>query len=91
MTRLRGHFDGTHIVLDQPPPAELRPNTSVEILVSDQREKELQALLATEAGRKELQDQASRYAAMCGKLRPAGKSAITYILVYEREQGLIRS
>ena len=54
-----------------------------------QREKELQLLLATEAGRKELHDLASRYAAMSGKLRPAGKSTITYILVYEREQRLI--
>jgi hypothetical protein len=54
-----------------------------------QREKELQTLLATEAGRKELHALASRYAAMSGKLRPAGKSAITYILVYEREQGFI--
>jgi hypothetical protein len=56
-----------------------------------QREKELQALLASEAGRKELHDLASRYAAMSGKLRPAGKSAITYIIVYEREQGFISS
>lgn len=56
-----------------------------------QREKDLQTLLATEAGRKKLHDLASRYAAMSGKLRPAGKSAITYILVYEREQGLISS
>jgi len=54
-----------------------------------QREKELQALLATEAGRKELHDLASEYATMSGKVRPPGKSAITYILVYERVQGLI--
>lgn len=54
-----------------------------------QREKELQSWLGTPAGRKELQDLASKYAAMSGKLRPAGKSAITYILVYEREQGLL--
>jgi hypothetical protein len=54
-----------------------------------QREKELQTLLAQETGRKELQDLACRYAEMSGRLRPAGKSAITYILVYEREQGLI--
>jgi hypothetical protein len=53
-----------------------------------QREKELQSWLSTPEGRKELQDLASRYAAISGKLRPAGKSAITYILVYEREQGL---
>jgi hypothetical protein len=55
------------------------------------REKELQALLASETGRKELHDLASQYAATSGRLRPAGKSAITYILVYEREQGLISS
>jgi hypothetical protein len=54
-----------------------------------EREKELQALLATEAGRQELQDLASQYAALSGLLHPAGKSAITYILVYERQQGLI--
>lgn len=54
-----------------------------------EREKELQALLASEAGRKEIHDLASRYAAMSGKVHPAGKSAITYILVYEREQGSV--
>jgi hypothetical protein len=54
-----------------------------------ERQKELQALLTSEAGRKELHDLASRYASMTGKLRPAGKSAITFILVYEREQGFI--
>jgi hypothetical protein len=54
-----------------------------------QREKELQSLLANPAGRKELQELASRYCAAGGKLRPAGTSAITYILVHERGQGLI--
>jgi len=54
-----------------------------------QREKELQSWLATPVGREELQDLASKYAYMSGKLRPAGKSAITYILVFEREQGLL--
>jgi hypothetical protein len=54
-----------------------------------QREQELRSLLATLAGQKELQDLASRYAAASGKLRPAGTSAITYILVHEREHGLI--
>ena len=56
-----------------------------------QREQELQALLVTRAGQKELQELASRYAAASGKLRPTGTSAITYILVHEREQGLISS
>ena len=55
-----------------------------------EREKELQALLATPAGREELQELASRYSAAGGKLRPAGTSVVTYILVHERGQGLIR-
>ncbi len=55
-----------------------------------EREKELRSLLATPAGREELQELASRYHAAGGKLRPAGTSVITYILVHERQQGLIR-
>lgn len=54
-----------------------------------EREKELRSLLATPAGREELQELASRYSAASGKLKPAGRSAITYILVHERDQGLI--
>jgi len=54
-----------------------------------ERARELRSLFATPAGREELQELASRYHAASGKLRPAGTSAITYILVYEREQGLI--
>jgi hypothetical protein len=38
MTRLRGHFDGQHIVLDEPPPAELTLNTPVEVIVTKSRE-----------------------------------------------------
>ena len=49
-----------------------------------------ETLLATPAGREELQELASRYYAASGKLKPAGASAITYILVHERERGLIR-
>ncbi|HKB42097.1 MAG TPA: hypothetical protein VKD72_37065 [Gemmataceae bacterium] len=56
-----------------------------------QREKELRALLATPTGREELQQLESRYHAAGGRLRPAGTSVITYILVHEREQGLLRS
>jgi hypothetical protein len=56
-----------------------------------QREKELQSLLATPAGRDELQELASRYVEASGRVRPGGASVITYILVYEREQGLLRS
>jgi hypothetical protein len=54
-----------------------------------EREKELRSLIATPAGREELQELASRYHAASGKLRPAGTSVITYILVHERQQGLI--
>ncbi len=54
-----------------------------------EREKELRSLLATPGGREEIQALASRYHAASGKLRPAGTSVITYILVHEREQGLI--
>lgn len=53
------------------------------------REKELQSLIATPEGRQQLQDLATRYHAVSGKVRPAGTSAITYILVHERQQGLI--
>jgi hypothetical protein len=56
-----------------------------------EREKELQSLLATPAGRQELQELASQYGAASDRLRPAGMSVVTYILVYEREQGLISS
>jgi hypothetical protein len=54
-----------------------------------QREKELQSLLATPAGRKELQELESRYHLENGGHRPAAASVITYILVYERNKGLI--
>jgi hypothetical protein len=56
-----------------------------------QREKELRALLTTPSGREELQQLESRYHAASGRLRPARTSVITYILVHEREQGLMRS
>jgi hypothetical protein len=54
-----------------------------------QRQEELQALLATAAGRVELQALESRYRATSGRLRPANTSIITYLLVHEREKGLI--
>jgi hypothetical protein len=56
-----------------------------------EREKELQSLLATPAGLDELQKLASKYSAASGKLKPTGTSVITYILVHERERGLIHS
>jgi hypothetical protein len=54
-----------------------------------ERQKELQALLATPAGQKELQELESRYGQASGRLKPRGTSIITYILVHEREKGLI--
>jgi hypothetical protein len=56
-----------------------------------QREKELRVLLATPSGREELRQLESRYQTASGRLRPARTSLITYILVHEREQGLLRS
>ena len=54
-----------------------------------QREKDLQCLLATPAGRKELDELESQYHAASGRTRPGRTSIITYILVHERGQGLI--
>src|SRR5262245_24539230 len=54
-----------------------------------QREAELQALLATPRGRVELDELVSRYAAASGRVRPEGTSVLTYLLVHERERGLI--
>ena len=54
-----------------------------------QREKELQSLLANQARRQELNALVSQYHAASGKLKPANSSAITYILVHERQRGLI--
>lgn len=54
-----------------------------------EREKELQCLLATPAGREQLQELASHYFEACGRTRPDRTSVITYILVYERELGLV--
>jgi hypothetical protein len=54
-----------------------------------QREKELQSLLATPAGQRELSELEDRYQTASAMLKPHGTSAITYILVHERNQGLI--
>jgi hypothetical protein len=54
-----------------------------------ERQKELQTLLASPAGRAELEGLASRYAATGHRLRPGGTSLITYILVCERERDMI--
>jgi hypothetical protein len=56
-----------------------------------QREKELQSLLATTAGRTELHELEPRYHKTSDRLRPSKTSVVTYILVHERERGLISS
>jgi hypothetical protein len=53
------------------------------------REKELQCLMGTPAGRAELSELGARYCAAGGPFKPEKSSIITYILVYERERGLI--
>jgi len=54
-----------------------------------QRQAELQALISTPQGRAELEALASNYVAAGGRMRPWGTSVITYILVHERQKGLI--
>jgi hypothetical protein len=54
-----------------------------------QREKELQALLLAPAGQAQLRELEARYAAASGRRRPGRTSLITYLLVCEREQGLL--
>ena len=54
-----------------------------------QREKELQALLATPEGRAHLEALAGRYGAATGRHRLPKTSLVTYLLVHERERGLI--
>jgi hypothetical protein len=53
------------------------------------REKELQTLLATSEGKKELEKLADRYGAASGRIRSGKASIITYIIVHERQRGLI--
>jgi hypothetical protein len=54
-----------------------------------QRQDELQTLLATPAGREELEELAARYAEASSRVRAGRTSVLTYILVHERERGLI--
>jgi hypothetical protein len=42
--RLRGHFDGQRVVLDQPAPVGLKPNTPVDIVLLDEREQALREM-----------------------------------------------
>jgi hypothetical protein len=54
-----------------------------------EREKELQALLATREGKAQLEALADHYYARGGRSRPPRTSLVTYLIVHEREQGLI--
>jgi hypothetical protein len=54
-----------------------------------ERQTELQTLLGTREGRHQLETLATRYHAAGGPIRIEGTSLITYILVHERQQGLI--
>jgi hypothetical protein len=54
-----------------------------------EREKELKALLQFPEGKAQLQQLAARYAADSGQTLPSRTSLITYILVHERQHGLI--
>jgi hypothetical protein len=53
------------------------------------RERELQDLHSTPLGLMELKSIAAEYARASGKPFPEGESVITYILIYERDRGLI--
>jgi hypothetical protein len=55
----------------------------------DDRQKELQELLRTREGREELEALATRYSAASGRARVGKTSLITYILVHERERGMV--
>jgi hypothetical protein len=54
-----------------------------------EREKELQTLLGSQAGKAALEALADRYAASGRRIRPVGTSLVTYILVCERERDMI--
>ncbi len=54
-----------------------------------EREKELQALLATSEGKAQLEALADLYYASGGRSRPPRTSLVTYLIVHERQQGLI--
>lgn len=54
-----------------------------------EREKELQTLLVSSEGKAQLEALAARYKASGGRDRPPRTSIVTYILVHERQQGLI--
>jgi hypothetical protein len=55
----------------------------------EEREKELQTLMRTAEGRAVLEELACRYQSDGGRARPERTSVITYVLVHERQMGLI--
>jgi hypothetical protein len=54
-----------------------------------EREGELQALMASHEGKARLEEIADSYHHGGGRPRPPRTSVITYILVHERQEGLI--
>lgn len=54
-----------------------------------QRQGELQSLFGTGEGREQLRRLELNYQAASGKFRPPRTSLITFLLVHEREAGLI--
>ncbi|MFL5331058.1 MAG: hypothetical protein ACJ8C4_19380 [Gemmataceae bacterium] len=54
-----------------------------------EREKQLQELLPTPDGLIQIQELAARYGTESGHMMIHGTSLITFILVYERDRGLI--
>jgi hypothetical protein len=61
----------------------------MEVKTLRARELELQHLMATPEGRRQLQELANLYQDAGGRARHEKASVITYILVHERQQGLI--
>jgi hypothetical protein len=47
MKPLRGHFDGRAVILDEPAPPELRPNTPVEVVIVKGRDEVLREFTAS--------------------------------------------
>jgi len=62
----------------------MRPTKTLQ-----ERETELRTMLATPEGQKELDDLKIRYQAASDRLKPGNTSVITYILVHERDKGMI--
>jgi hypothetical protein len=54
------------------------------------REQELRSLLTTAEGRDQIQQLETRYTRESGRSRPTKASVITYILVHEREKGIVQ-